>query len=192
MATFSRLKLLSQRHLLLAMLTASVAVNIALAARLNGKLRLPGPRPIAVGVPFDATDPNGAVTKVAYDGNLPTILYWFSPTCSWCERNFQNFEALAAQAPGRYRFLAVSAASPGQLAAYADHHHTKAALYSISRDTARSYRLSGTPTTMELSSTGKVLNIWSGAYDATKLKQLQTTMLITLSGTVQIPKHRSP
>ena len=43
-----------------------------------------------------------------FDGVLPTVLYYFSPTCGWCERNWDNVRALSAAAPGRYRFIGLS------------------------------------------------------------------------------------
>ena len=127
---------------------------------------------------------------MGYDSNSPTILYWFSPTCAWCEKNAKNFEALAEQAGVRYRFVPVSVAPPADLAAYAKRRGITVPLYSIDRQTAKSYGFFGTPTTMRLSPTGKVLNVWSGAYDTVRVKQLEQAAGVHLAGPIEVSKRR--
>ena len=45
---------------------------------------------------------------VDYQVATPTILYHFSPSCSWCERNWENVRTLIRETRGRYRFVGIS------------------------------------------------------------------------------------
>jgi len=167
-------------------LCLSVAVNIALAVRVrqgHPPLRSTG---------FQAGDPVPPIAGVSHTGQRldltfgthgpSTLFYWFSPTCSWCDLNFANFEALAAQANETYRFIPVSTAPPGELAAYADKHHIDFPLYSISPESAARYRFSGTPTTLLVSADGLTVNRWAGAFAPTLIVSLEASLGVRLPG----------
>src|SRR5262249_6626125 len=121
--------------------------------------------------------------KLEYiDDKLPTLLYWFSPTCGWCKVNLPNFEALAAQAQGRYRFVPVSTASTTELTAYSSSKLIRFPLYSITPTSKRQYRLLGTPTTLLISPRGVVTKKWIGAYNPKEVVDLERTLSVKLPG----------
>ncbi len=46
--------------------------------------------------PIEVQSPAGQRRSVRFDAGLPTVVYFFSPTCGWCERNWDNVLALSA------------------------------------------------------------------------------------------------
>jgi len=121
-------------------------------------------------------------------GAVPTLFYWFSPTCGWCELNLPNFEALAAQARGRYRLVAVADASPADLANYREKHRFNFPLYTITARQIGLYHFRGTPTSVLVSSRGIVLKVWAGAYLPTTLVDIERTLAVTLPGVSPSPQ----
>jgi hypothetical protein len=120
---------------------------------------------------------------------LPTLFYWFSPTCGWCELNLPNFEALAAQANGRYRFLPVADASPADLAVYAEKYSLTFPLYSMSGVQSQRYHFRGTPSSLLVSANGTVLHDWYGAYRASTLVEVEKTLGVNLPGMAANPSE---
>src|SRR5262245_27091858 len=58
---------------------------------------------------INAKDPDGNDVTLSYTpGQLPTLLYVFSPQCKWCERNLGNLKALAKATNGSYRFATLT------------------------------------------------------------------------------------
>lgn len=72
-------------RLVLVVLSASVVVNLALAAQLHRARMALAPLPFLtgnVGPPVRLIDSTGKATILDYGkSNLPTLFYWFSPTC---------------------------------------------------------------------------------------------------------------
>ena len=144
--------------LAVAFLLLSVTVNVILTYQLSR----------ARSAPQSQTFPKGerasTIALVATDGSrsnyefsearLPTLIYWFRPSCPWCEANLPNSEALARQADGRYRFLAVSDASPAELRGYAISHHINYPIFSITPVSAAQYHFEATPASLLVSATG--------------------------------------
>lgn len=184
----SRKSRIRMEHLLLAMLSLSVALNVGLAVTLNRARTALEPPAFASGNTAPAMrlqSETGTLTTVAYGLNdLPTLLYWFRPSCSWCEANLDNFAALAAQAPGRYRFLALSSASPLELSEYARRHNITFPLFSIDETTAAQYRLTGTPTCLFIAGDGTLTKRWLGAFAPSALQQIEKTLRVELPGIV--------
>src|SRR5262245_33290440 len=50
-------------------------------------------------------------TPLRIDYEQPTVVYYFSPTCAWCARNWSNVKALANGIHDRYHFVGVSTVS---------------------------------------------------------------------------------
>jgi len=175
-------------HVLLAILSLSVALNVGLAVGLSrARTALQPPAFLSgdVAPAIRLQSESGAITKITYGANeLPTVLYWFRPSCSWCEANFDNFAALAAQAPGKYRFFAVAAASPLELGEYAQRHNIKFPLFSIDDTGAAQYRLAGTPTCLFISRNGTLTKRWIGAFAPSALLEIEKTLKVELPGIV--------
>jgi hypothetical protein len=169
----------SHTSILVALLVCSVSVNLLLARKtkgLQGKLDtiesgkriLPG----SVIPPLEATLLGGGQTTLSFgDSKLPTVIYVFSTSCGWCERNLDNIKFLAGNVKDNYRFVGLDLdRDVSQLATYATVsklgfpiYHTPAA------STWSQYRLGGTPMTIVVSP--EVLNDWSGAYaEATRFE----------------------
>lgn len=176
-------------------LLVSVTVNVLLTVQLQRVRAASRPRPPAVpaGVlaPVVLTAHTGARSVLGYGGGkVPVLFYWFSPSCGWCGRNLPNFEALAAQSGGKYRFVPVSTASAGDLAAYAQAHHLDFPLYSVSPDSAAQYGFRGTPTTLLVSPQGVAIEHWVGAYTGRALVNLEKVLGVNLPGVARSEMHR--
>src|ERR1700682_6052509 len=173
-------------HFLLAMLSASVALNLGLAIQLNHARAALNPPSFLSGSltpTIQLHREGGNETKLIYgQGTLPTLLCWFSPSCGWCEANFENFTALATQASDRYRFVAVSSATPLEIGEYSSRHHVNFPLYSIDEKTANEYRLSGTPATLLISPKGVLIKKWVGAFSPSLLVDIERVLHLKLPG----------
>lgn len=128
----------------------------------------------------------GGDEVLSFDRNnstaLPVVLYWFSPECGWCEANFANFQALAAQSAGKYRLIPVSSASLGDLGSYERRHGLRIPLYHVSADSSRQYRFRGTPETVLLSAKGSLVKRWNGAYSPHTLADVESALGVNLPG----------
>src|SRR5258708_30141514 len=97
------------------MLVASVAINVVLAHKLRAVNRLVGgasDRLLRIGaivLPFKAIDLRGQTVTVDYaEDPRPTVLYIFTPPCSWCARNMESFKTLLDKEGGQYRLIGIS------------------------------------------------------------------------------------
>ena len=145
-----------------ALLVFSVGLNVIQARRLSA-LTTPPPILPDVGqqVPaLQARTLDGR--RVVIDVTKPTILYYFSPKCVWCERNWLNVKALIAATTGRYRFVGISTSA--DVEGYLSSHRLSFEVYTgVDPETARVYNFGGTPRTIVISG-GKVEHVWEGAY----------------------------
>lgn len=168
------------------LLATSASVNILLAVELYRARVALEPPPFAQGRTAPAItlrNSQGRTEVVNFaQGDLPVLFYWFSPECSWCEVNVSNFLALAKQAEHRYRFIPVSRSSPRELAAYSERITPGVRLYSITSESVKSYRSSGTPETLLVSARGEFIKRWIGAYPPSALEDIEKTLRITLPG----------
>lgn len=94
------------------------------------------------------------------DAQAPTLLYLFSPECSWCERNANSFNELARQVKARVVGLSLSS---GRFQGFLEKSRMPRPVYVLPHTAVASYGL-GTPTTILVSQSGRILKIWSGAY----------------------------
>jgi len=93
------------------LLVLSVGVNVLQARRIWSLIGRPAPESQLLGKrvgSIQGVSLDGQPTTVSLQGSLPTVLYHFSSTCAWCERNWQNLEAVAQAAAGRYQVIAVT------------------------------------------------------------------------------------
>jgi peroxiredoxin len=180
------------------MLVMSVVINIVLARKLNQFNRLLGSTKVEslkAGVtvpPLRVVDMEGQARTLKYDEvSTPTILYILSPSCSWCTRNMANFRELVAQRNSEYRFIAVSLSKEG-LPEYVTKHKLMIPVYaSPSIEMQRAYRLGGTPQTIVVSTHGRVLKDWEGAYADDLKAQVEQFFRVSLPGLQLIPVSAS-
>ena len=99
----------ASRYLLVSLLIVSGSLNIVLAHKLTGA-RTRNDSLVAIGTrvpPLSGLTSAGEASLV-FPSKLPVLLYYFSPSCTWCKRNWNNLKALAVAAHGRYRLVAIS------------------------------------------------------------------------------------
>jgi peroxiredoxin len=174
----------------LLLLCSSVALNLVLARRVRSFQQFQSTkaadRRLQVGAivpPIAARLLNGQQQVISYVGtNQPTVLYVFTPPCSWCSRNVNNFKTLVDKARVQYRFIGLSL-SEKTLAEYVAKNELKLPVYSgLSRETLTTYKLGSTPQTLVISPEGKVLQDWVGAYVGEQKSQVEAFFHVSLPG----------
>jgi len=158
---------------------ASVALNVLQAKRIielqRGSTSSGTGAELSVGShlsEINARDLRGSDLKLSFNSKVqkPKVLYIFSPSCVWCQRNAENVNSLVAQTQDRYDFIALSLSTEG-VAKFVSDHQSKFPVYqNLSAETIGAYRVASTPETFVISTDGTVLATWQGAYTgATKL-----------------------
>jgi peroxiredoxin len=184
---------MKRERILLLLLIVSMVINVGLAYKLRrfgsfnqlvsqqqaDRLLKSGTSVPAI----EAVDLKGQPQKVGYDQKgKPTVLYVFTPPCHWCERNIDNLKELVAQKDGEYRFTGVSLSKEGLLE-YVDKNGLTLPIYTdLSDETKKAYKMGRTPQTIVVSSEGRVLQNWMGAFAGEQQKQVEEFFGITLPG----------
>jgi len=178
------------------LLLASGSLNVILARKVWSFTRLQSikasERLLKIGLfvpPIAVKRIGGEVDVISYQGtNLPTVLYIFTPPCSWCARNMDNFKTLVEKESGQYRVLGISLTQEG-LAEYVAKNDLKLPVYfGLSPDTLKTYKLGSTPQTIVISPEGKVLQDWLGAYVGNQKSQVEAFFHVSLPGLKELPK----
>jgi peroxiredoxin len=91
-----------------------------------------------------------------------TIVYAFTPTCSWCRRNLEAMRTVAANAH-HYHFIAVSLTGDG-VGDYVKANNLKMPVYVATKKAAMQLGLSATPSTIIIAPNGVVRKFWRGIY----------------------------
>ena len=177
------------------LLVVSAGVNMVQAYRLS----LAGDcRPLASRIARSAP---AAVAGVSLDGNpvyravagsVPTVVYYFRSTCTWCQRNWANIEALHRAADGRYRVLALSAETG--LQAYAKARGLSLELLEgVNPETLGVFGFSVTPDMVVVSPEGQITHEWRGAFTPRMARQVEDLFGLQLPGLSDAaPTPRSP
>jgi len=164
-------------------------MNVVLARRLVAFVE-PDAAPPILGMKAPALDVRGVdgqSVEIRFEGR-PTILYYFSPNCSWCERNWTNVQALIAAVGHDYRFVGLS--TTPDVSAYLAQHHLSFEVYSgLSLETARLYHFGGTPQTIVVAANGVVQYAWSGAYRDRRQRDVERAFGVVLPGLPDPVKH---
>src|SRR5260370_2788339 len=156
----------------LLLLSSSVALNVVLARKVRSFQQFQSSkaadRLLKVGTivpPIAGRLLNGQQQVISYVGtNQPTVLYVFTPPCSWCAKNVDNFKTLVEKGRGQYRVIGLSL-SQESLTDYVEKRGLDIPVYSgLSAETLKTYKLGSTPQTIVISPEGKVLKNWMGAY----------------------------
>jgi peroxiredoxin len=180
----------------LLLLCSSVALNVVLARRVRSFQQFQSTkaadRLLKVGAivpPITAKLLSGQQQAISYLGtNQPTVLYIFTPPCSWCARNMDNLKTLVDREGGNYRFIGLSL-SEEALPDYVAKNDLKLPVYSgLSPETLTTYKLGSTPQTIVISPGGKVLKDWVGAYVGDQKSQVEAFFHVSLPGLRELPK----
>jgi peroxiredoxin len=185
-------------RIVIVMLVVSVVINVGLPHKLRWLTHLIGRTQntvLAVGTavpPFEAADLNGQVQRITFeDVSKPTVLYIFTPPCSWCGRNMINFKELLSRRDAEYRFIGLSLAKEG-LSEYVATHGLAIPVYTgLSAEMQKTYKLSGAPQTSVISPEGKVLQDWAGAYVGNQKSQVEAFFHVALPGLGSAPPQLS-
>jgi hypothetical protein len=180
----SRNHRLPGRAILLAILLVSVGVNVLQAARISSLLETRTGPVAPIGAPARVVEGmalSGEPGRIAFDDGRPTVIYFFSSRCGWCDRNWANVEALAAAGGDRFRLVAVTAER--DVRAFADERGLALEiLQGISEDTRRAFGFRATPHTVVVSSQGLITQEWLGAYDRGARRGIERLFEVTLPG----------
>lgn len=165
-----------------ALLLCSVALNVVLSRRLMA-FADPQDASSLVGTiapVIEAKNLRGDATEIRF-GERPTILYYFSPKCGWCDRNWTNVHAMVAGVGGRYRVIGLS--SIPDVSEFVTAHHLGFEVYSgLSLESARLYRFSGTPQTVVVGSDGRIQHVWPGAFRSQLQQEVERELGVVLPG----------
>ncbi len=172
------------------LLVASVSLNVFFARRVwffnhSQSLRV-SERLLKVGkavAPITAKRLGGQQEVISYEGaNQGTVLYIFTPPCSWCARNIDNLKTLVDKERGHYRFIGLSL-SEETLPEYVARNNLNLPVYcGLSSESVKTYKLGSTPQTIVISPEGKVLQDWVGAYVGEQKSQIEAFFHVTLPG----------
>jgi hypothetical protein len=171
-------------------LVASVSINVLLARKVrsldSARLAQLSEYQLKVGAkvpPINALRLGGQQETLSYrSADQPTVLYIFTPPCTWCARNIDNLETLLDEKSSQYRFIGLSLSENG-LAEYVVKNELKLPVYSgLSPETLKAYKLGSTPQTIVISPEGKVLQDWAGAYVGEQKSQIEAFFHVALPG----------
>jgi peroxiredoxin len=114
--------------------------------------------------PIRANDIDGQPATITnVEGNSPSIIYIFTPSCAWCIRNLNNVRALFINTKKNYRFIGLSLSSVG-LREYVSQYRIDFPVYSDPIGPSALAYKGGTPRTVVVSAEGRILKAWFGAY----------------------------
>jgi peroxiredoxin len=165
----------------LVLLGGSVTLNLVQADRLRAEAS-PTAQP-AAGTAMPALrvrSLDGQLVDITFR-DRPVILYYFSPTCAWCERNWVNVKAIVAATEGKYRFIGLTSAT--SLGPFLRQRGLTFEVYTgLSPDAMRVYHFGGTPHTVLVSADGHVLHAWAGVYAGSQRADVERVFDVTLPG----------
>lgn len=173
----------------LILLVVSVGLNVLQAKRLKayeqaGRLELEVGTPAP---PLEVTTLTGEPRTIDFNSQT-TVLYYFSPECGWCEKNWLNVKALIAGTHDRVRFIGLS--TTPDVADYMAERRLNFEVYTgLTLEAVRAYRFGGTPQTVVVSPDGVVRHVWAGAYGERQQREIEKAFELALPG---LPKPAQP
>lgn len=172
------------------LLLCSTCLNIVLARKINGlntgiaylKAELSSVRGLKAGdyaPAIKGTDLDGKTASIEFIGSgNPSVLYIFTPECSWCKKNLESTRTLIDQTRDTHRFIGLSLSSSG-LKDYVIQNQIHFPVYSANAETALAYN-GGTPRTLVVSTNGVILKSWFGAYRGNVQREVEAYFGIRL------------
>lgn len=120
----------------------------------------------------------------------PSILYVFTPSCTWCTQNLENIRALSTSQQSRYRIIGLSLSDEG-LTEYVSQAKLPFAVYSHATDErGNAPDLRVTPQTLLIAANGRIEKSWTGAYTGKVQGEIEGWFNIRLPGLIKSsPKH---
>ena len=184
-----RVVFVRREYLVLVLLVVSVSLNVALAHKLRqvgptrGLAAEPPLQPGTAVPPFGAVDLKGQAQLVVYgEVSRPTVLYIFTPSCSWCARNLDNFRELTSRRGTQYRFIGVSLSKDGLQEYVSSQGLNIPVVHGLSDETVKKYKLGGTPQTIVVSPDGQLMKDWVGAFVGPQKSEIESFFHVSLPG----------
>jgi peroxiredoxin len=175
------------------LLIISVGLNVVLGREVKNlrvlsrllqlKIRTPALVPGSQAPSFSAKEMDGKPAVLNYSQEAgPTVLYIFTPECHWCGQNLENIRFLASNKKAKYRFIGVSLTSD-KLEEYLSRNGLPFHVYHSPPDEVSvAYGLTSTPSTIVVSSDGKILQYWRGAYSQDLKAEIESFFQLHLPG----------
>lgn len=167
------------------LLLLSVALNITLSISLHGlRAKAMQEQSLQPGTHLERltfADVEGRSMGVTFLGSKrPTIIYVFSPACSWCNKNATNFNRLVGWGAGEYRFLGLCLDRTKLRTTVSGSYRPEG--IPIGTDPSASeikrLRLGATPHTILVGTDGRVMRSWVGAYDLALCREIEAELRI--------------
>jgi peroxiredoxin len=193
----SRMRPRSADWFVLCLLAVSLLGNLTLAVAflrverastaVNRTAAIPPSGP-AIGTdlpPLVAREIGGRRRELTFSSDgRPTLLYIFTPQCTWCAKNLANLKHLVAAAKNGHRIVGLSL-DPNVGSYVKDAAFEFPVFVEPSSEMFEPYRLGPTPTTLIISQEGRVLKSWVGAYAGATEKDIESYFSVTLPGLVR-------
>ncbi len=154
---------------LLVLLALSLGANVWLGLKVRQARHMGAPPEIKLRAgdtlpPLLAVDADGrAATLSAGDDQRPTVFYVYSHACGWCRRNQPAVQALAEQAGARFRFVGLCM-GPKEACARSEGDPPFPLYAGVKPKQVMELGLGSVPQTIVVSPTGKVEQIYRGAW----------------------------
>ncbi len=147
---------------LMAILIGSLGINVYLGTRARPAApSRPDLLPAGSKAPMlEGTNGMGSKVAVNISDARPTVLYVFSPTCHWCERNVDNIKTIV-KTRRDLRVIGINLGPKLDIATSKQQPFDE--IIDPAGATVRAYHFSATPSTV-LFRDGVITNAWSGAY----------------------------
>ena len=170
-------------NLTLLLLVLSVALNVVLSKKLVALQQPVTTLQVGERVPdMKVKSLAGSDITISYPADRPTLVYYFSPTCGWCERNWANFKTILESSHGQFRVVGLSPTDKDVDKVLREHHVQFDVYTGVPPEISRAYHLTGTPQTVLVSAKGTVLGAWSGAYANAQAKEVLAYLGFKLPG----------
>ncbi len=169
-------------NLTLVLLVASVGLNVLQASKLRASEAgaRPALEPGMVAPVLEVMTLDGQPRTIDFSRQT-TVLYYFSPECGWCEKNWLNVKALIAGTHDSVRFIGLATTS--DVEAYMAERRLGFEVYTgLDLETVRDYGFGGTPQTVVISREGIVEHVWAGAYGERVQREIEKTFGFALPG----------
>jgi hypothetical protein len=117
----------------------------------------------------------------------PLLIYFFSPSCTWCERNLDNIKTLIHGTVATHDFVAIATNTYG-LEEYVRRRNLDWPLIrEPTAETRRAYQIGVTPVTLVIGPDAKVKHSWIGAFAGEVGRDISSTFQVSLPGLRPVP-----
>jgi hypothetical protein len=133
---------------------------------------------------LNARSVSGSFQPLSFGQGKTVILYFFKPKCRWCATNIENIRSFSRQRSDDIRFIGIATTGEG-LPTSLEKLPLPFPIYVIDDPSElRQVDFLGTPQTVEISPSGKVVNNWVGAFQPSTAAAIEKRFAIHLPGLV--------